>query len=165
MKEGSRGESLDPKSEKHKTIPGPEHEGWKRFSVEIGGDISEFGLPQSKFDRFEAIAKSRGTYTSDLIRAAVERYGFSEKIFDQVIAEEEGGAKKTLPGEKHEGYVDFMLDDSYFSIPRKQYQQLQEMAADRKTKMSNLLRAAIDRYGFSDALRKLLAEESKDGEK
>lgn len=70
----------------------------------------------------------------------------------------------TMPEKKHEGYVSFTIDvegdTSYFSVPGETFEKFRDIAKSRGVKMSDLLRAAIERYDFSaDVMDKVINEE------
>ena len=152
------------KPEEGITIPEAEHEGYEEFTIDYQGDKSMFKIKQSLHDRFLETAKQRNCRFSDLLRAGLDKYGFSGDVFEKIINEKDDDI--TIPGAEHEGYKEFTIDykgdTSMFKIKRSLYDRFLETAKQRNCRASDLLRAGLDKYGFSgDVFEKIINEKEK----
>ncbi|MDP2655559.1 MAG: hypothetical protein Q8P17_03435 [bacterium] len=150
-----------PKPEEGLTVPGAEHEGHKEFSIEYKGDTSMFKIRQSIYDEFLKTAEERNCHFSDLLRAGLDKYGFSTGVFEKIIAEKEDNL--TMPQPEHEGHKEFTIeykgDTSMFKIKRSLYDRFLSTAKERGSRPDDLLRAGLDRYGFgTDVFEKIINE-------
>lgn len=146
------------------TTPKAEHEGHKEFTIDYNGDTSMFKIKQSLYDEFLKTAKQRNCHASDLLRAGLDKYGFSTDVFEKIIAEI--GDDLTIPKAEHEGYerftIDYKGDTHEFSIKRSLYDNFLKTAKLRNCRASDLLRAGLDRYGLSEnVFEKIINEEEK----
>jgi len=145
------------------TTPEVEHEGRKEFTIDYNGDTSKFNIKQSLFDEFINTAKQRNCHADDLLRAGLDKYGFSTDVFEKIIAETEDNL--TTPGAEHEGYkeltIDYQGDTSLFKIKQSLFDKFLKTAKQRNCQPDDLLRAGLDKYGFKDVFEKIINEEEK----
>lgn len=134
---------------------------WVRIKLDIGGDDSLIGLPGDKYERLKQLAESREVNVKKLLRAGIHRYGY-EDFVDKLLLESTDDP--TIPGPEHEGHVRFSInydgDVSFFSLPEDRFEQLRDLEAKTKLGYKTLVRNAIRKYGFDEAIDKLLAEGS-----
>ncbi len=71
------------------TMPKPEHEGYKDFTIKYKGDISTFTIKRSLYDEFLNTAEQRNCRASDLLRAGLDKYGLEDNVFEKIINEKE----------------------------------------------------------------------------
>ena len=69
------------------TMPSEEHEVPERFTLEYKGDTLEFAIARADYEKFKEIARSRKVRESDLLRAAIDRYGMEENVIKKIIEE------------------------------------------------------------------------------